>query len=338
MIHMSCSNTKTHIFYGEKCNNSVPKTIPTTPDPFPVSKLTIIAISGGTGGALLLIILISIICFCYRLKQAKGNGSFSETSSKCDSDIIRDNKKMESIPLESGRLNPGYRDDRQESGRRYPLEQPQTTKSNPLYRDNYGDQRNGYQADPEPRYQDHDRISRGSFSPQTSNDRLRTESSGNRQPVKHYNDSEASYRDQRESENSYRPRGISSERNNRRVWPEEISRDRNNSNDRHYPKGRSEESSTGDDRYVYIEGDGGVRRLFKRVDDKDLGGETLIYQPSNMPRPIQRENVDSVGDNFIMRPAPPQDNERRSSFYDTIDSENPYKIKRPNIKHNNLYS
>lgn len=51
--------------------------------------------------------------------------------------------------------------------------------------------------------------------------------------------------------------------------------------------------------------------------------QTLIYQPSNMPHPIQRENVDSVGDNFIMRPAPPQDNERRSSFYDTIDSENP---------------
>lgn len=42
-----------------------------------------------------------------------------------------------------------------------------------------------------------------------------------------------------------------------------------------------------------------------------------------MPRPIQRENVDSVGDNFIMRPAPPQDDERRRSFYDTIDSENP---------------
>lgn len=202
--------------------------------------------------------------------------SFSETSSTCNSDIIRDNKKMESIPLESGKLNPGYRDDRQESGRRYPLEQPQATKSNPLYRDDYGDQRKGYQTDPEPRYQDHDRISRGSFNPLTSNDRLRTESSGNRQPVKHYNDSDPSFRDQRESENSYRPRGISSERNNRRVWPEEISRDRNNSNDRHYPKGRSEESSTGDDRYVYIEGDGGVRRLFKRVDDKDLGGEVCI--------------------------------------------------------------
>lgn len=245
---------------------------------------------------------------------------------------------MESIPLESGKLNLGYQDGRQESGRRYPLEQSQTTKSNPLYRDDFGDQRKGYQTDPEPRYQDHDRISRGSFNPQTSNDRLRTESSGNRQPVKHYNDSEPSYRDQRESENSYRPRGFSSERNNRRVWPEEIRKDRNNSNDRHYPKGLSEESSNGDDRYVCIEGDGGVRRLFKRVDDKDLGGETLIYQPSNMPRPIQRENVDSVGDNFIMRPAPPQDNERRSSFYDTIDSENPYKIKRPIIRHNNLYS
>lgn len=51
--------------------------------------------------------------------------------------------------------------------------------------------------------------------------------------------------------------------------------------------------------------------------------QTLIYQPSNMHRPILRENVDSVGDNFIMRPAPPQDNESRRSFYDTIDSENP---------------
>lgn len=183
---------------------------------------------------------------------------------------------MESIPLESGKLNPGYQDGRQESGRRYPLEQSQTTKSNPLYRDGFGDQRKGYQTDFEPRYQDHDRISRGSFNPQTSNDRLRTESSGNRQPVKHYNDSEASYRDQRESENSYRPRGFSSERNNKRVWPEEIRRDRNNSNDIHYPKGRSEESSIGDDRYVYIEGDGGVRRLCKRVDDKDLGGEVCI--------------------------------------------------------------
>lgn len=183
---------------------------------------------------------------------------------------------MEFISLESGKMNSGYQEDRPELGRRFPLEQPQTGKSNPLYRDDFRDQRKGYQSDPEPRYQDHDRISRGSFNPQTSNDRLRTDSSGNRQPVKHYNDSEPSYRDQRESENSYRPRGFSSERNNRRVWPEEISRDRNNSNDIHYPKGQSQESSTGDDRYVCIEGDGGVRRFFKKVDDKDLGGEVCI--------------------------------------------------------------
>lgn len=221
---------------------------------------------------------------------------------------------MESIPLESGKLNPGYQEVRQESGSRYPLEQPQTTKSNPLYRDDFRGQRKGYQTDPEPRYQDHDRISRGSYNLKTSNDRLRTESSGNRQPVKHnyYNDSEPSYRDQRESENSYRPRGFSSERNNPRGRPEEITRDRNNlrewseesnndrnkqmgrseefngernnsrrwpeenSNDRNYPKGRSEQSSTGEDRYVYIEGDGGVRRLFKRVDDKEFGGEVCI--------------------------------------------------------------
>lgn len=221
---------------------------------------------------------------------------------------------MESIPLESGKLNPDYRDDRQELGRRYPLEQPQKTKSNLLYIDDYGGQRKEYQADPEPRYQDHERISRGSYNPQISNDRPKTESSGNRQPVKqnYYKDSEPSYRDQRESENSYRPQGFSSERNNTRGRPEEISRDiinsrdwsgessndrnkpmgrseefngeRNNSrrwpeensNDRNYPKGRSEESSIGDDRYVYIEGDGGVRRLFKTVDDKELGGEVCI--------------------------------------------------------------
>lgn len=70
-VIFSCRNTDNHIFYGENCTRSIPKT--TTQDPFPVSKLTIIAISGGTGGALLLIILISSICFCYRLKQAKRN-------------------------------------------------------------------------------------------------------------------------------------------------------------------------------------------------------------------------------------------------------------------------
>lgn len=42
------------------------------------------------------------------------------------------------------------------------------------------------------------------------------------------------------------------------MWFEEISRDRNNSNDRYYLKGWFEESSIGDDRYVYIEGDGEV--------------------------------------------------------------------------------
>lgn len=65
-----------YIFYGGKCEHNVSRitTILTTPDPVPVSKLTIIAISGGTGGALLLIILISTTCFCYRLKQAKRKG------------------------------------------------------------------------------------------------------------------------------------------------------------------------------------------------------------------------------------------------------------------------
>lgn len=65
-----------YIFYGGKCEHNVSRitTILTTQDPVPVSKLTIIAISGGTGGALLLIILISTTCFCYRLKQAKRKG------------------------------------------------------------------------------------------------------------------------------------------------------------------------------------------------------------------------------------------------------------------------
>lgn len=78
-IYFRCKNSNSHIFYGEYCEHSMRRTtttlkIPTTPDLFPVSKLTIIAISGGTGGALLLIILISTICFCYRLKHAKRKG------------------------------------------------------------------------------------------------------------------------------------------------------------------------------------------------------------------------------------------------------------------------
>lgn len=60
------------------------------------------------------------------------------------------------------------------------------------------------------------------------------------------------------------------------MWFEEICRDRNNSNDIYYLKGWFEESSIGDDRYVYIEGDGGVCCFCKRVDDKDLGGEVCI--------------------------------------------------------------
>lgn len=76
-IFFRCSNSDNQIFFGENCEYSMPKTnstttkIQTTPDPFPVSKLTIIAISGGAGGALLLIILLSTICFCYRLKHEK---------------------------------------------------------------------------------------------------------------------------------------------------------------------------------------------------------------------------------------------------------------------------
>lgn len=70
-LYFSCKNTDSQIFYDEHCVHNMLKT---TPDPFPVSKLTIIAISGGTGGALLLIILITTIFFCYRLKHAKRIG------------------------------------------------------------------------------------------------------------------------------------------------------------------------------------------------------------------------------------------------------------------------
>lgn len=248
------------------------------------------------------------------LKTILNHRSFSETSSKYGSDIVRENQKMENIPLEYGKDNPSYREEQHELGRRYHSEQPHTTKSNPLYRDDFEDQRKRYQTDQEPTQQGHNRISRGSINTQASNNRPRTESSGYRQPMKnnYFNDSESSYRDQRESENSYRPRDFNSERNNPRGRPEEISRDRNNSkgwleessndrkkpmgrseefigdrnnprrwpeeksNDRTYQRERSEESSIRDDRYVYIDGDGGVRRLFKRVDDKELGGEVCI--------------------------------------------------------------
>lgn len=79
--YFRCKHTESQIFFGEICEYSMLKTttkVPTTPDPFPVSKLSIIAISGGTGGALLLIILISTICFCYRLKHAERKGWVQE--------------------------------------------------------------------------------------------------------------------------------------------------------------------------------------------------------------------------------------------------------------------
>jgi hypothetical protein len=55
--------------------------------------------------------------------------------------------------------------------------------------------------------------------------------------------------------------------------------------------------------------------------------QTLIYQPSNMPRPIQRESVDSVGDNFTLRPNPAHGaGSQRSSVYNTIDTDTPVSI------------
>nr|XP_022321043.1 uncharacterized protein LOC111123172 [Crassostrea virginica] len=303
-------------------------TTTTTPtplkDPLP-SKQMILAISGGVGGALLLIIIISSVCFCRRLQHAKKRqGSFSETSSKCNSDVIRENKTMENIPLELGNSNAGFREEMKETDLRYPSDPTlPSSKKNPLYRDSSDDERMGYhQTEREPRYQDNFKTLQESLNVQKFPERPRANSRGDyrQHPAEnsYYREPENPQRHQREPENDYRP-----------------------PNRGHDVDDRRERASTGTDfdsnKYVYIEGDGGVRRLFKRVEEEGSAGSTLIYQPSNMPRPIQRENVGSVGDNFSMRAGPPVD-ERRSSFYDTIDTESTYKIQRPTIKHNNLYS
>ncbi|XP_061184415.1 uncharacterized protein LOC133192420 [Saccostrea echinata] len=219
-------------------------------------------------------------------------------------------------------MNAFYKHDREEVGIRYHSEpENQSSRTNPLFQEDGEDVHKRYH--PEPR-RDHDRVSRGSMNFQLSPDRPRSRSTEEySKPMKtgYYNETGDPHR---RSFQNYHQTGSESDfrRQNQR----------NDVNDRK----RSGETSLNDDRYVYIEAKSGDRRLYKKVEDEDLGGNALIYQPSNMPRPIQRENVESVGDNFFLRPAPAYTESQRSTLYDTIDMEKPYKIQRPNIKHNNL--
>ncbi|XP_078323222.1 uncharacterized protein LOC111127483 [Crassostrea virginica] len=192
-----CKLQGSRIYYGEHCDVSY------LMDSLP-SKQKILVIAGGVGGALLLIILISSVCFCRYSKHRKDkHGSFSESSSNCDSVSPWEHRKRENIPLKAGQLNPI--------------------------------------SDPDSQ------------------------------------------------------------------------------------------------RYVYVENNKGSPRLWKQIEDQELGGNTLIYQPSNTSRPVNRGSLNAEGDLVSMRTAPSM-GDRRSSFYSTIDTENQYKIQRPYIKHNNLYS
>lgn len=67
-LYFSCTQSRDTLYYGERCEHST-SNLQSLP-----SKLTILAISGGVGGGLLLIIFVSTVCFCYRLKSAKRHG------------------------------------------------------------------------------------------------------------------------------------------------------------------------------------------------------------------------------------------------------------------------
>ncbi|XP_062609175.1 uncharacterized protein LOC134270930 [Saccostrea cucullata] len=308
----SCQSNETNIFYGETCEKQI--LIPTkksttegiTPksktddENIPLSKLTIIAISSGVGGGAVIILIIVVICICVRWsseKSVKEDGSESESSSKIIEAMNKDNKMLENIPLDYGKVNPLFQEEKNEARMRY---QPE-----PL-RNDYTDQTNNLNSFP---------------------DRPRSESTEKyRQPMtnNYYSDVEDPYRRHSQSSLQYSHGSFY--------------RGQNRTNDTDNQNGRSGDNYTSKDRYVYIEGKSGGRRLYKKVEDDVLGENTLIYQPSNMPRPIQRENVESVGDNFSLRPAPVYAESQRSTTYDKIDTDKPYKIQRPIIKHNNIYS
>ncbi|XP_061184414.1 uncharacterized protein LOC133192419 [Saccostrea echinata] len=299
-----------NVFYGEKCEKHVPistKIIPTgraTPksktvnENIPLSKLTIIAISSGVGGGAILILIVVVICICVRWSSEKKmkDGSESESSSKIIKAMNKDNQMIENIPLDSGKVNPLFEEDKNDARTRYQLEPVRNDKTGQI-------------------------LNLNSFP-----DRPRSESAEKyRQPMtnNYYSDVEDPYR--RHSQNSLHSHGSFYQEQNRTKGIENQNR-------------RSEENYTSNDRYVYIEGRSGGRRLYKKVEDDVLGENTLIYQPSNMPHPIQRENVESIGDNFTLRPAASYVESQIPSLHDKINTKNPYKIQRPNIKQNNLLS
>lgn len=74
-IYFSCFSNNTVVYQGERCEKvvSLEKSTPTS-DPISLSKMTIIAIAGGVGGGLLLILIITVACFCYRSQNGKRHG------------------------------------------------------------------------------------------------------------------------------------------------------------------------------------------------------------------------------------------------------------------------
>lgn len=166
---------------------------------------------------------------------------------------------MENIPLELGNSNAGFREEMKETDLRYPSDPTiPSSKKNPLYRDSSDEERMGYhQTEREPRYQDNFKTLQESLNVQKFPERPRASSRGEyrQHPAEngYYREPENPQRHQREPENDYRP-----------------------PNRGHDVDDRRERASDGTDfdsnKYVYIEGDGGVRRLFKRVEEEGSAG------------------------------------------------------------------
>lgn len=167
---------------------------------------------------------------------------------------------MERIPLEIEKTKPMHMNNRTETGMGYHSEpQHELGKINPLFQDDREEMRTRYQ--PEPRLQDHDRASPGSMNLQTFPDRPRAESVERFGQPTRYGPSYA-------SEDPYRRQF----QNGHQSGPEGDYRRQNQRNDIDDQRRRSEETSISDERYVYLEGKSGDRRMFKRVDDEKLGG------------------------------------------------------------------
>jgi len=68
------------VYHGDSCKETVPVHGPTTVKTVVVteslSRTDIIAIAAGTGGGLVLLLLISLVCVCKRLQSAKKRNKF----------------------------------------------------------------------------------------------------------------------------------------------------------------------------------------------------------------------------------------------------------------------